>query len=147
MNRLRYRYGAWLILWLVFFSCPHALAAEEMVAIVTHPTVTDSLNKDEIKQIFLGKKTQWNDNSGITFVLLDDDELLTAFLKAYIGKTPDQFKNYWKKQVFTGKGKMPKVYQTSAELIKFLVENQGSISVMRREDVDQAQVNILSLQP
>ena len=146
MNRLLCQYGALLIVWL-FLLCPHVLAVEDMFVIVTNPKVTDTLNKDEIKQIFLGKKTQWNDNSGITFALIDDDELLTAFLKMYIGKSPDQFKNYWKKQVFTGKGKMPKALETSAELMKFLADNQGAISFMRSEDVDKAQVNILSLQP
>lgn len=146
MNRFLCRCGILSLLWLFLF-CSQALAAEDMCVIVTNPAVADALNKDEIKQIFLGKKTQWEDNSGITFVLPDDDKLLSAFLKAYIGKTPDQFKNYWKKQVFTGKGKMPKALGTSAELMKFLADNQGAISFMRSEEVDKAQVNILSLQP
>ncbi len=146
MNRLLCRYVACSLVCL-FLCCLPTLAAEDEMVIVVHPDVADTLKKDEIKQIFLGKKTQWSDNSGVTFVLLDDNDTLNAFLKTYIGKSPDQFKNYWKKQVFTGKGKMPKAFDSPAELMKFLSENHGSISFMRSEDVDKALVNVISFQP
>jgi len=146
MNRLLCRYGLVLLLSLAVL-CPRIFAAEDAVVIVTNPEVTDSLNKDEIKQIFLGKKTQWKDNSSIIFILPDNDQLLIDFLKTFIGKSPEQFENYWKKQVFTGKGKMPKVIRTTAELTAFVAENKGTITFMSREDVDDTQVNILSFQP
>ena len=146
MNRLLCRCGVLLFVWLLLLH-PQTFAAENQLAIVANPEVKDTLDKEEIKQIFLGKKTQWKDNSGITFVLFDNDELLTVFLKTYIGKSPEQFKNFWKKQVFTGKGKMPKAIGTPTELIKFLAETRGAIGFMRSEDVDETQVNILSLQP
>ncbi len=146
MNRLLCRYVTCSLVCLLLCCLP-TLAAEDEIVIVVHPDVADTLDKDDIKQIFLGKKTQWNDTSGIAFVLLDDGDTLNAFLKTYIGKSPDQFKNYWKKQVFTGKGKMPKAFRTSAELMQFLSDNRGSIGFMRSEDVDKALVNTLSFQP
>ena len=39
------------------------------------------------------------------------------FLRMYVGKTPQQFKNYWKSQVFTGRGKAPEAFTSPDELM------------------------------
>jgi hypothetical protein len=54
-------------------------------------------------------------------------------VKAYTQKTPSQFKSYWKKLVFTGKGSAPKSFHTDAEVIRYVAETPGAISYISSE--------------
>ena len=49
------------VLWMILFhvSSPGILADTKHMVIITHQNVADALKKDEIKEIFLGKKTRW----------------------------------------------------------------------------------------
>lgn len=105
------------------------------VKVVANPTIPESsLKASEVKDIFTGNKSTWGDNSKIVFVLLKEDGPLKEFLKAYVKKTPSQFKMYWKKKVFTGKGKMPKFFDSEAELLKYVAENKGAIGFIASGD-------------
>ncbi len=105
------------------------------ISLIGHPALTDSLTREQVKQIFLGRKTRWDDGTKIVFVLLHDKTIYKDFLKHYIGKTYSQYRNYWKKQVFTGKGRMPKTFGTVEELVNFLTATPGAISFARSQDI------------
>lgn len=129
-----------------------AVAAEtsstpEAIVIISHKDVSDSLKKSDIEQIFLGKKTRWANDAAIYFAVLTEESVYQTFLKDYINKTTIQYTNYWKKQVFTGKGRMPKSFSTSQDIIKFVAETPGAISFVLARDADVSAVKILSLHP
>jgi hypothetical protein len=46
-------------------------------------------------------------------------------LKAYIKKTPAQFKAWWNRMLFTGKGVAPKSFTTDDALLDFISKNNG----------------------
>lgn len=122
-------------------------AAEKQLVIIGHKDVADSLKKEDIKQIFLGRKTRWANDEKILFVVFAEKETYTTFLKEYVGKTVFQYKNYWKKQVFTGKGRMPKAFKTSEEVIKYVSSTEGSISFTMSQDVpDDDSVKIIAIE-
>lgn len=129
----------------VLISGP-AFAGDEDIVLVGHQDITDSLTKEEVKQIFLGRKTRWTDDTKITFVIFNDKEIYETFLKTYVRKTPFQYKNYWKKQVFTGKGRMPKFFKHSEDLINFLSQTEGAISFARLQDIDTNVVKIIPVE-
>lgn len=110
-------------------------ATDEQLVIIGHKDVADSLKKEDIKQIFLGRKTRWANDEKILFVVFVEKDTYTIFLKKYVGKTVFQYKNYWKKQVFTGKGRMPKAFKTSEEVIKYVSSTEGAISFTMSQDV------------
>ncbi len=58
-----------------------------------------------------------------------------TFLRQYVQKTYPQYLNYWKKQVFTGKGRMPRMFNDPQELMAFLANTEGAISFARGRDV------------
>ena len=96
--------------------------------IITNKSVSDpNITKDDIKKIFLGKKIKWKDKTKVHFVLSKDKDLHEAFLKTYIKRNPKQFKAYWKNMVFTGKGKTPKSFDTTEELIEYVANTEGAI--------------------
>ena len=49
------------------------------------------------------------------------------FIKAYVGKTAKQFTNYWRKMLFSGKGRMPKAFHSQEELASFVANQKGAL--------------------
>ena len=98
------------------------------VLIIANKNVKDSvITKADLKEIFLGKKVQWTDNTKIRFVTLKESDPHKTFLKTYINKSAKQYSNYWRKMVFTGKGKIPKSFATNAAMIKYVSGTSGAI--------------------
>lgn len=106
---------------------PHFAIAGDVIFIGHQQNQATSLNKQELKYIFLGQMREWNDGSTIVFALLEGGPAHEHFLDSYIGKSTFQFSNYWRKQVFTGKGTMPKSFQNDQDMIKFVSETRGAI--------------------
>ncbi len=92
-----------------FFSTVLITRAYAEVVFITNNSVQESaLKKGEIKEIFLGDRVSWNNGQEIKFVVLKKSPTHTEFTKVYTKKSESQFLRFWKKQVFTGKGSMPK---------------------------------------
>lgn len=106
---------------------PVLSAAGDMIIIGNPSVSTSELRKQDVKYIFLGMKTKWNDGSKIVFVIQKDSDTHKNFLENYIMKTPFQFSNYWKKQIFTGKGSSPQSLESDQAIINFVSETNGAI--------------------
>ncbi len=104
---------------------PQAFADVQIIA--NQGSSDDSLSKKDIKKIFLGKKTKWDNGKKIVLATMTKGDTHAAFLKKYTGKTEAQFKNFWKKQVFTGKGQMPKKFADTEKVIEFVAKTPGAI--------------------
>jgi ABC-type phosphate transport system substrate-binding protein len=137
------------VLWMLLFNVLSlgVLADTKPIVIISHKNVTDSVKKEDIKEIFLGKKTRWKDNSAILFVVLTDDTVYPTFLKDYVCKTIFQYVNYWKQQVFTGKGRMPKSFANSKDVIQFVADTPGAISFVPEQDMDANLVKLITVEP
>jgi len=98
------------------------------IDIITNENVPAStLDRDDVKQIFLGKKTTWDNGAKIVFVVQARTEASDLFLKTYVLKNAYQYDIYWKKQVFTGKGKAPKSFSSDQDLVQFVSQTPGAI--------------------
>ena len=131
---------------MIAWTATVALAGDDAVVLIGHQNVPAKLLKEEVKQIFLGNKTRWADDTKITFVIFNDKETYKLFLKDYVGRTYAQYQNYWKQQVFNGKGRMPLAFKDAAELIDFLGQTPGAIGFVRPADVSPEHVNILTVE-
>ncbi|MBW1940195.1 MAG: substrate-binding domain-containing protein [Deltaproteobacteria bacterium] len=117
---------------LVCFSFPTGVlisaASDGDVIIIGNKNVpASSLSKKDIQNIYLGRKTKWDNNQKIIFVTLKKGEVHKRFIKEYVGKTSAQYRNYWKKQVFTGKGKAPKCFDAEEKLVDYVANTEGAI--------------------
>lgn len=96
--------------------------------VITNPSVSETtLSKKDVGNIYLGKKTSWSDGSKIIFVVLTGGDTHDTFLNSYVGKTASQFKTFWKKQVFTGKGSPPKEFDSDQAMIDFVAQTAGAM--------------------
>lgn len=83
--------------------------------------------KDDLGGMFDGKKGNWPNGAKVVLVTQPDSPLHEAFLKAYVGKSPSQFANAWKKIVFTGKAAAPVSAKSDAEVIEAVAKSPGAV--------------------
>lgn len=116
------------------------VAQAEIVVIANEAVPIDSLNQNEMKDIFLGKTAKWPDKSRVRFVVLTG-ETHQDFLRAYIKRTPSQYRIYWKKMVFTGKASKPKSFKSEADLVKYVSQTDGAVGYISGDtDTDGTKV-------
>jgi ABC-type phosphate transport system substrate-binding protein len=113
-----------------------AQAAEKTIANAN--VAETAIAAKDLKSIYLGKESKWADGSRVVIVILGESELSDAYLKTAAGMSYGQFDKYWKKQVFTGKGKMPDKFDTEAELIAFMAKTPGAIGYVSEEAAKDA---------
>ncbi len=98
------------------------------ILIVTNPgTDISSLKTKDVKDIFTGKRTRWNGSGKIILATLKDPGVHREFLRRFVKKTPSQFRNFWRRKVFTGEGKNPKAFDSEAALIAFVSKTKGAV--------------------
>ncbi len=107
-------------------------AARNTIKIIVNPEVEiGTLTQAEVARIYLGKKTFWESGSRITPSLLNEKSPLTeAFLEESVRKTVRQYRAYWKRRLFSGKGTAPKTFSSSRQVANFVADNPGAIGVV-----------------
>lgn len=103
------------------------MQADGMI-IVNSSVGQDTLSKDEVSKIFLGKHLSWADGSKINMGYQINTNSNTIFFNKIIGKKFKKFKKYWLKKVFSGNGTPPKTFDNSDKAVNFVKSTSGSIS-------------------
>ena len=109
------------------------------IVFITHKGNPEtSLSKNEIRDIFLGDKTKWDNNDKIRFVILRKGDTHTLFLKEYVHKTENNYVRYWKRMIVTGKGKMPKLLSDEDSVISYVAATEGAIGYVSESVIDNS---------
>ncbi len=134
-----------IIATIVFLLSLSAISAAGDVTLICNPSVTTSaLSRKDVRNIFLGQRTTWDNRDKITFALQKESPVHKIFLKKFVNKTPSQFAAFWKKQIFTGKGSSPQSLNNDKEMIKFISETKGSIGYVS-DEADLKNVNPIGI--
>jgi ABC-type phosphate transport system substrate-binding protein len=120
------------LLLLALIMTPTLLAAE--TAIVNGGSSILALSEDEFKDYFTGKKSTWPDGSRVIVLTLKSGSSHDALLK-HLGKNDSQFITGWKKLVFTGKGSMPEVRNTEADVVALVAKTPGALAYVNTDKV------------
>jgi ABC-type phosphate transport system substrate-binding protein len=111
----------------------------DVVAVVSSKSPVTTLSKNQILDIFLGKRTSFPDGSSA--VPIDQTEgsaVRDEFYSKMAGMSPPQVKAFWSKIIFTGRGQPPKTVASSLEAKKLLVANLNAISYIDQSLVDSS---------
>jgi TonB family protein len=110
----------------VLFASVSALAGNVMV--IANPSIkAEGLSASEIKSVFLGERNSLRDGTHVEPVLSKGGPAHEAFLKDYLGKSDESLQNYYSTLVFTGKGSMPKILRSDAEVVAYVAKTRGAI--------------------
>ena len=103
-----------------------ASAAE--TSVIVNQANSDSFDEKAIKRIYLGKIKAFPSGGKITVFTLDDNAPETElFRQSALNKSNSQFKAYWSKLAFTGKGTPPTEVATSADMISTVSSDTSAI--------------------
>ena len=101
--------------------------AQPSIKVIAHSSVQVSqVTSEELKGVFLETRTSLGDGHVVP-VLLSGGAVHTAFVRQHIGKTPAALENYYRSLVFTGKGAMPKMLKSDAEVLAYVKKTRGAI--------------------
>jgi len=109
----------------------------DVVAVVSSKSPVTTLSKNQLMDIFLGKRTSFPDGSSA--VPIDQTEgsaVRDEFYSRIAGMSPPQVKAFWSRIIFTGRGQPPKTVATSLEAKKLLLANPNAISYIDQSLVD-----------
>lgn len=84
--------------------------------------------------MWLGKKKTWANGTKVSLAVHKKNPAFDTWLKGNVGKSGSQFKSYWKKMVFTGKGAMPADFASDAEILAHVAATPGAIGVIIEGD-------------
>jgi len=101
--------------------------AGDLKVIANSSVQESSISLDELKGVFLITKTSLHDGTHVEPVLLKAGAVHESFLKEYLGKTDSALETYYRSLVFTGKGSMPKILATDAEVEAYVAKTKGAI--------------------
>lgn len=101
-----------------------ASAYAEAILVGHSDLSVDSLTQKEVAKIFLGKTSHWIDSTRANVCYLKDSE---AALLEVVGKSKQQYKFYWNRMLFSGKGVPPVLLENTDSVADYVKSNKGSI--------------------
>lgn len=103
---------------------------EKTVVAASRNVSNDWISGDELRSMFLGRTTRWNDGRRVSLVLIKKDKNTDAFMKYHFGRTFSQLRDYWEHNLYAGKGQMPPVFESVSEAAAFISENDGAVGFL-----------------
>ena len=129
----------WLTALLIAGGLLHSVSARAFatdVKVIANSSVkTDIISVREIQRIFLGESSSLGNGTRVEPVLGIDGPVHKAFLQQYIGKTDEDLKTYYRALVFAGRGSMPRILASDAEVVAYVAKTRGAIGYVS-SDID-----------
>ncbi len=111
--------------------------ADELLVVVGSNSTVHSLDKTQVRNIFLGKISSFPD--GKVAIPVDQPEsspLREEFYLKVTNFSASEVKARWAQLAFTGRGEPPRVANGSKEIKKILNSTPGAIGYIERSDLD-----------
>lgn len=105
-------------------------------AVITHPTTrAQFINKSDLKQIFTGSKTEWDQTRVLPCRLDSDSAVGRLFLQEAIGMSPSEYERYWLEQELSGRDTAPRKFKRSEDVISYVAQNKGALCFVDRRSI------------
>ncbi|MGO8763764.1 MAG: hypothetical protein ACLQSR_01355 [Limisphaerales bacterium] len=125
MKSFFYKIG---LLCVVLFAGAFQASALDGAVVIANPGVSaDSLSADALKDIYTGKTKYWDNGQAVVIVVLSDKT--DAALQQASGMGAGDFKTYWQRLMFSGRGQMPKTADDEASLVSIVASTKGAIAL------------------
>ena len=119
--------------------------AAEFKIIANRSVPVDCIKRSDLKKIFLGKKTFWENDEKIIPVLVDKKDIHNVFVRKIIKKTPSQFSTYWKRMIFTGRSKTLKTLKDEQAILNYITVTKGAIGYISKSNKNTKNVKIITV--
>ena len=131
----------------VLILCDRA-TGQDVIIVVNKTTSISQLPLSQLREIFTGTRSRFNDGSRAIPVLLKGGPVHEVFLRHYVGDSPEEFRVRWRKAVFTGQGAMPREFSSEAAMLEYVAATPGAIGYVSRViNPDAVKILAVSAQP
>ena len=114
----------------------HVETSQSGVSVIVNPANSEEISASDISRIYLGKKKTYGSGVAINALQLEEGNAArSAFVKGALKKSERQYKAYWAKLLFTGKGKPPEEMD-SAAIKAAVAAKKEAIGFIDSADVD-----------
>ena len=91
------------------------------------------IDRETVKNIFLGNKLYWKSGKRIMPVHLSvEDSSFQVFLEEVVDMDSTQFTSYWRRKLFSGRVYPPKQFEKDDMIIEFIRKNNAGIGVISK---------------
>lgn len=126
MKSISIKLGFICATWLALASS--AFALEGTVLIVNESVPVESISASALKDIYNAKTTYWDGGQAVVIAVLEDKT--DGALKEVSGMDASQFKTFWQRLVFSGRGQQPKKASSTAALVALVASTKGAIALV-----------------
>ena len=105
-----------------------AAALEGVVVIANEGVPVGSLSATALKDIYNAKTAYWEDGQSVVIAVLANQT--DAALKEVSGMNASQFKTFWQRLMFSGRGQQPRTADDAAALVAFVASTKGAIALV-----------------
>jgi TonB family protein len=110
----------------VIFAAVGAWAGD--IKVIANSSVkADTISAAELKRVFLEERISLADGTHVEPVLNKDGEVHEAFAQQYLGLSGDDLQTYYRTLLFSGRGSMPKAFESDAEVVAYIARTRGAI--------------------
>jgi TonB family protein len=111
--------------------------ASDIRVIANLSVKADTISASELKRVFLEEKIALTDGTHVEPVLERDGMVHEAFLQQYLGVNEDDLQIYYRTLLFTGRGSMPRAFESDAKVAAYVAHTRGAIGyVSSASDVE-----------
>lgn len=124
----------WVSISVVMLHCVSPARAENshIIPFSQHEHLKQ-LTRDELREIFFGRRSQWPDGAPMkVYVLPDQHPLHIRFAKDVLGVYPYQLRSAWDRMVFSGTGVPPVAVDTIEQMRKQIEQTAGAIGYIEQ---------------
>lgn len=105
-----------------------ASATPEFVVIVHPDNAMRELSRDFLEQVFLKRKTEWEDHQPIKPVdQRSDNHVRERFSERVLGRSVTAVKRFWQQKIFAGRGVPPPELESDQAIVAYVLQHRGSV--------------------
>lgn len=128
MQRLLFFCSALTVLALLAIWPTSAQGTSGYQIVIHAENPASALEKGQVSNFLLKKKSRWSDGTPVDPVDLPSDSPVRAALSEDVhGRSVSSIKNYWQRQIFSGRNVPPPELDDDAAVIDYVRSNPGAI--------------------
>lgn len=105
-----------------------AQGSDDFVVIVNSNNPISEISKSELSSYLLKKRSKWDHGVSVEPADLESgSDVRAAFSEVVHGRTVASIKNYWQRQIFSGRGVPPKEVKSDSEMVSHVSGDPGAI--------------------
>jgi ABC-type phosphate transport system substrate-binding protein len=122
------------LLFIILLTLTTTNLCADGIIIANTSSAMASLSQNDVKKIFLGQKTYWENGQKIIIVIQKKGEVHKQFLKKYLNKSTLNFRNFWRKKIFSGNSSLPKTLNEDEDIVEYIANNSGAIGYIHKKN-------------